>query len=114
MDTLPTTMTISDRTYEILTLHKDGETYVKSDIMVERAVEMNANLGKDDGQHLLDHQDEIPVALRGKVVFVFTDWRHPGVPGRVYCVYWSGSRWVEGWSWFDSDFYEHCRVLRRK
>ena len=113
-DALPTTMTIGDRTYDILGFLRGDEKYVKGDVMVARVVEMGANLGKEDGQYLLDHQDEIPVALRGKVVFVFTDWRHPGSSEGVYYVYWDDDRWVRYWRWLARDFRGYCRVLRRK
>ena len=110
---LPTTMTIAGRTYEILGFLREGEDYVKGDIMVSRAKEMQAHLGEDDGQHLLDHQSEIPVALRG-MVFVFTDWRRPGGPGSVGCVDWGGGRWGLRWIWLDDDWLGGDRVLRCK
>ncbi len=111
---LPTTMTIGGRAYDILGFLQGDEKFVKGDVMVKRAVEMGANLGEDDGEYLLKHQDEIPVALRGKVVFVFTDWRHPAYPGYVYYVDWSGGRWIRDWFWLGRDFREDDRVLRRK
>jgi len=109
---LPTTMTIAGRTYEILGFLREGEDYVKGDIMVSRAKEMQAHLGEDDGQHLLDHQSEIPVALRG-MVFVFTDWRHPGSES-VCCVGWRGDRWVRRWGWLGDVWDDRYRVLRCK
>ncbi|MBU1615803.1 hypothetical protein KJ693_10930 [bacterium] len=111
---LPTEMTIADRIYDILGFLRGDEKSVVGHTMVERAKEMNANLGDDDGQHLLDHQSEIPVALRDKVVFVFTGWRRPDDSEHVYCVYWDDDRWVVHWRWLGRDFYERFRVLRRK
>ena len=114
-DFLPTEITVGNRTYEVLPVLREGDGgVVKGDVMVERAKKMNANLGSDDGQHLLDHQDEIPEALRGKVVFIFTDWRHPAYSEGVYYVHWNGDRWVGPWYWLDNDFFDVCRVLRRK
>ena len=112
-DTLPTTMTVGGRTYDILGFLEKGETSVVGSTMVERAKKMSAHLGEDDGQHLLDHQSEIPVALRG-MVFVFTDWRRPGGPGSVGCVDWGGGRWVLRWIWLDDDWRGGDRVLRCK
>ena len=112
--TLPVEMTIGDRTYEILGFLRGDEKSVSGSVMVERAKEMQANLGQDDGQYLLDHQKEIPEALRGKVVFVFPDWRHPVDPVRVACVSWNGIRWVQDWHWLGHDFHDDARVLRRK
>ncbi|MAF14074.1 MAG: hypothetical protein CMI53_04265 [Parcubacteria group bacterium] len=111
---LPAEMTIGDRTYEILGFLRGDEKSVPGSVMVERAKEMQANLGQDDGQYLLDHQEEIPQALRGKVVFVFPDWRRPGDPGCVACVDWRGNRWVQDWYWLDCVWYDIDRVLRRK
>lgn len=113
-DMLPTTMTIAGRTYDILGFLQGDEKSVVGHTMVDRAKELNANLGEDDGRHILEHQADIPVALRGKVAFVFTDWRHPDDSERVYYVYWDDDRWVEHWDWLSDDFHGHCRVLRRK
>ncbi|MFH1946935.1 MAG: hypothetical protein ABIJ23_02135 [Candidatus Magasanikbacteria bacterium] len=113
-DAIPIEMTIGGRTYDLLGFLKGNEKSVKGDTMVIRAKEMNANLGKEEGEHLLKHQDEIPVALRGKIVFVFTDWRLPGVPVRVAYVYWDDDGWVQGWHWLGLDWYGLVRVLRRK
>jgi hypothetical protein len=79
----PTEITVGGRTYEILSFLREDEESVRGDTMVSRAVEMKANLGQEDCEHLLAHQDEIPVALRGKIIFVFTDWRNPDDRERV-------------------------------
>jgi len=110
---LPATMTIAGRTYEILGFLQGGEDHVKGDIMVSRAKEMQAHLGEDNAQHLLDHQSEIPVALRD-MAFVFTNWHLPDIPASVFCVCWRDGRWVRHWSWLDSDWHARYRVLRRK
>jgi hypothetical protein len=109
-------MTVGGRTYEILGFLKeeDGGSVI-GHAMVNRAKEMNANLGKDDGEHILKHQDEIPVALRGKVVFVFPDWRRPDNPGGAYCICWRDDEWVQYWYWLGrGDWDGDDRVLRRK
>lgn len=113
--TLPTEMTIGGRTYEILGLYKEeDEGAVSGPMMTNRAREMNAHLGQDDGQHILDHQGEILTTLRRKVVFVFTDWRDPVYPGRVACVACDCHHWVRRWRWLDDGFDGRARVLRRK
>jgi len=76
-DAMPTSFTVGNRTYDMLSFLRGNEKSVVGHTMVERAKEMNANLGEDDGQYLLDNQQDIPVALRGKVAFVFIDWRLP-------------------------------------
>ncbi|MDP3900612.1 MAG: hypothetical protein Q8Q23_06065 [bacterium] len=113
-DHLPTEMTIAGRTYEILGFLWGDEKLVVGSTMVARAQEMNAHLGKDDGQYLLVHQDEIPAALRGKVIFVFTDWRLPGDSGCVCGVQWLDDLYIEGWNWLAGGWGGGCRLLRRK
>lgn len=114
-DALPTTMTVGDRTYDILGfLKEEDQGSVVGKVMVRRAKGMDANLGEDDGQYLLDHQEDIPVALRGKVVFIFPAWRHPGDSDYVACVGWYGDRWSRHWHWLGSDFCDGGRLLRRK
>jgi len=111
---LPTEIVVAGRTYEILGFLREGEEYVDGHTMVERAKEMDAHLGEDDGQHLLDNQQDIPAALRGKVVFVFTDWRLPDDSGGGYCVGWDDDLWVRDWDWLDHGWGGSDRVLRRK
>ena len=112
---MPTEMTIDDHIYDILHFLKGGEKSIVGHIMVNRAKKMNANLGEDDGQYLLEHQQDIPVALRGKVIFVFPDWRRPGNPEHACYVYWNVGRWVQDWGWLDDgDWNGHDRLLRRK
>ena len=113
LNKLPTTMTIAGRTYEILGFLQEDETSIKGERMVSRVKEMSAHLGEDDGQHLLDHQNEIPVALR-EVVFVFTNWQHRGDPESVNCVCWRDAHWVQGWNSLNQDWRDFFRALRRK
>jgi hypothetical protein len=56
---------------------------------MERAVNMNANLGEDDGQHILRHQDEIPKIFRyNNTYFVFANWLNPEYKDSFYYIYW--------------------------
>lgn len=116
--TLPTELTNigpERRSYDMLSFLRGDETSVKGHTIVERAIEMNAHLGEDDGQYLLDNQRDIPVALRGKVAFVFTDWRHVGViSDSVYFVYWNDYRWIRFWYGLEADGLIGGLVLRRK
>lgn len=117
-DSIPTSMTIAGRTYEILDfLREEDRESVSGSTMVERANEMQAHLGQDDGQHLLNHQEEIPEALRGKVAFVFIDWRLPARPAHVTYIHWCGNRWVmdiQYGHWLTCVFSGNGRLLRRK
>lgn len=114
-DFLPTQMTPGERIYDILDFLEVGEMFVVGHTMVKRAKEMNANLGKEDGEYILKHQNDIPVALREKVVFIFSDWHPSGFPWDACFVCWLGGEWIRrwyslgggGWGCYD-------RLLRRK
>ena len=47
------------RTYELVPFLEEGESYVSEDVMVERAKELNANPGEEDGVLILKNKDEI-------------------------------------------------------
>ena len=106
-------MTIAGRTYEILSFHKEDELYVLGYTMVKRAVEMSANLGEDDGQYILKHQNDIPEEFRVNVIFVFPDWRHPDDTSLVSCIY-CGNYWTQMWEKLNYDCARHVYILRRK
>lgn len=110
---LPTEMTICGRTYEILSFLKGNEKSVVGFVMVDRAKEMDANLGKEDGEHILKHQDKIPVSLREEVALVFPDWRHPDNHENAYYIYWSGSEWIRFWSYLAFDHWSGSTCLLR-
>ena len=111
-DTFPRKMIVGGCRYDILCFLQEGEDEVKGDVMVKRAVEMRAKLSEDVGRHILEHQADIPVVLRDRVHFVFTDWHRPNNSRDVYSVYWFRYRWVRhhhnldhgGWN-------SKCRVL---
>lgn len=112
---LPTEMTLGGRVYDILGfLREEDKGSVAGSVMVARAAEMDASRGKEDCEYVLAHQAEIPEALRGKVAFVFPDWRLPACPESVAYVYWLGGRWVQDWSWLGDDWRGGGRLLRRK
>ncbi|MFA5128798.1 MAG: hypothetical protein WC445_02390 [Patescibacteria group bacterium] len=111
---LPTEMTVGGRTYEILSFLREGEERVHGHTMVARAEKLGAYLGKEDCEFILAHQDEIPAALRGKIVFVFPDMRYPVGRECVAYLRWRGDRWYQYWGWLDVGWDDGARVLRRK
>ncbi len=112
---LPTEIKVGDRTYELLGFLKGDEEIISGNGMVRQAKEMLAHLGEDDGQYLLDHQQNIPENFRGKVYFVFTNWHRPDGSGDVCYVYWDDDRWIGGWV-SHNDYYQRDAglILRRK
>ena len=113
LNDLPTTMTLGGKTYEILRFTQKDKK-VDGWEMKKRAKKMGANLGEIDGRHILNHQDEIPVALRGKVLFVFPDWRCDVLFGHpMTFIYWVNGCWIENWIPGTNDFFGGFRVLRR-
>lgn len=112
---LPTEMTVGGRTYEILGLLKGDEKSVVGHVMIDRAKKVDANLGRDDGQHVLKHQEEIPPTLRGRITLVFPDWRHHGDYRSVYYMSWDRTRWVSfSYDHTLTDWSGKFRFLRRK
>lgn len=94
----------------------DGEV-VSGTTILERVKAANAVSGKAECEDFLAHananENGIPAELRGKVVFVFVGWRHPGGPGGVAVVYWNDGRWVQSWRWLVSDWRGRSRPVRR-
>lgn len=113
IDGLPTEVTLGGHTYEVLPCHQPGEKYVKEYVMLARANNMGARHGREECNHLLQNQAEIPAALCG-VMFVFTGDYVPGYPERVYYVAWVGSGWARVYIFGDDRRVDRCRVLRRK
>jgi hypothetical protein len=108
-------ITVGGRVYEILPFLRGDEKSVNGNTMVARAKKANANLGKEDGEHFLENQADILAVLRGKIAFVFSDWRFPGGMRGVACLFGGSSdRWYQDWRWLSSDWNGYYRVLRRK
>ena len=103
-----------NRSYEVHDILRDGETSVIGHTMIKRTDEMSGDAcGEDDGQYLLDNQQDIPSEFR-KFVFVIQDWRRPGDSDDVYCVCWRDDQWVRGWGCLGNHWGDSSRVLRRK
>jgi hypothetical protein len=107
-------ITVGGRVYEILSFLTGDEKSVNGNTMVSRAKEMNANLGQEDGEHFLRYKADILTVLRGKIAFVFSDWRFPDGSRGVACLFGGSSGWYQDWRWLSSDWDGYYRVLRRK
>jgi hypothetical protein len=111
---LPTEMTIGERTYEIVQLDL-GRKYDDPDVsMQERAMDMNAYLGEEDGQYLLEHKEQIPVVIRAKFAFVFLNWQKPISCQWAAMIYWRDDHWIQDWACYEHGWFGYYRLLRRK
>lgn len=108
-----TTFTIGDRTYELVPFLRENERWVKGDTMVERAKELNANLGEEDGQFILKHQTETPVEFRSRFYLVFPAWHSPSGPRHVACLICDGARSYRNFGGLDGDWSRDSRLVRR-
>lgn len=111
---LPTGMTLGGVPFDILGLFQGDEESVKRDLIVARAKEVSAHNGEKEFDYLIKHQNDIPVAFRGKITFVFTDAPSQGEPGYVLSLHWGTDLWVARWLWLDRGWFDDYRVLRRK
>jgi hypothetical protein len=115
---LPTAMTVGGVTYEIIRLVKKGEDTIGGEVMVDRIREAKAMIDEDDYRNIKEHQDGIPVELRGFIVFIFTGLkRDRRLDDReVSCFRWNRYHWIRQWRrvFPDTNFGENIRALRRK
>ena len=99
---------------ELVSFLKSGESSINGEEMVRRArKELDANLGQEDAEWLLEHQNEIPAELRKfYLTFPGTVWRGSGGSRRVPCLDWDGDRWCLFFGWLRSDWLSGDRALR--
>jgi hypothetical protein len=110
---LPVELTIGDRTYEIVQFDW-GRRYDPEISMLERARDMNACLGKEDGDYLMEHQNEIPAMFQNKLAFVFLDWQKPISCEWAAMIYWRDDHWIQDWACYERGWFGYYRLLRRK
>ena len=93
---------------------REGESYVKGDVMVTRSKEMSGGpTGQSHAERLLEQADQIPVEWR-QFVLVFTDtvWVYPYGSRFVAYLFWFGKRWFLYFFWLGCDFNSFFRVVR--
>jgi len=92
---------------------REGESYVKGDVMLERAREMGDLAGQLHAMRLRDQHYRIPVEWRGKIL-VFAGTVRPGpiVGLSVACLGWLGGRWCFYFRWIGDGFNDYHRVVR--
>ncbi len=100
-------------TYELAEFLKQGESYVKGDVMAGRAKEIGADLGQKHAEFLLENQNLIPEDYRKfYLVFPGTIWRDSGGGRRVPYLGWNGKQWYLCFYWLDDDWLGNDRLLR--
>ena len=100
---------------DFITFLEKGESYINGEVMRQRAKKHTANLGLVDAKRDLEHQDNIPVGLRGKyLVYSGTVLRDSDGNLDVPCLDWGGDRWVLLFRWLGDDFYVFDRLARGK
>ena len=99
---------------ELVGFLKSGEEYIDGEELIRRArQELNADLGQEDAEWLLAHQDQIPKEWRGYfLTFPGTVWQ--GSRGHRYIpdLYWSDGRWFLHFDWLGYDWSDRARLLR--
>jgi hypothetical protein len=113
---VPKSITIGERTYEILSLLIKKELDIAGFDMISRAEDLNANLGEEEGRYILEHQKDIPADLEGKIIFILPNWRIRTLPSYFYWIEWDkdSKKWEQSSHRLDNYSYGGiCRLLRR-
>ncbi len=98
---------------EVVSFLKGDETLVSGEVMRNRAVELQANLGQRHAEFLLKHQEEIPKEFRKfYLVFPGTVWRDPCYYPRVPCLRRRGRQWTLYFRWIEGDRFSCDRLVR--
>ncbi|MBI4991662.1 MAG: hypothetical protein HZB99_00390 [Candidatus Harrisonbacteria bacterium] len=88
---------------DIVEFLKPNESYVRGDVMKQRAKELNAHLSQRHAEYLLEHQDLIPKEWQGKYYLIFpgTVWQDWYGGQRVAYLYWDGDQWNLSFFWLE-------------
>lgn len=101
---------------ELVSFLKPGEDRINGEEMVRRARhELNANLGQEDAEWLMEHQDQIPAEFRNfYLTFPGTVWQDSDGDRCVPCLYWYDGRWCLDFYWLEVDWISSVRLLRSR
>ena len=90
------------------------EKYISGEELQKRVRGLGAkNLGLHTAEYLLEHQDEMLMAWRGKyLVFLGTELRDSDGRRRVPLLYWDGRRWSLIFLWLGRRFYSSDYFVR--
>ncbi len=98
---------------KLVPILKKGETSINGEEMVRRArAELNANLGQEDAEWLLEHQAEIPKEWRSYyLTFPGTVWQGEYGCRFVPCLRWGVAGWCLYFGWLGLDWLSGVRLL---
>lgn len=98
---------------ELVSFLRSGERSIKGYDLIGRArYEFDANLGQEDAEFLLEHEEEIPVEFRQYyLVFTGTIRRRPDGGLYVSFLAFVGKRWNLYWRWLGGDYGSDGRLL---
>lgn len=108
---------IGEPTLELAEFLRDGEEYVRGDVMFARAVELGNRAGQQHAERLLAQQGDIPEEWRQYYLpFTGTKWRDSD--GDLFVPYlgWDsdGRRWLLDWGRLGFDWGRSVRLVRCK
>ena len=91
----------------------DGESYVKGEIMLERAKEMGDLAGQRHAERIMRESQKIPVEWRAHSLVIAGTVRLFPVGYRyVLVLCWGGDRWYSRWYWLGYGLRSYSRVVR--
>ena len=102
---------------EFISYLNNGEEFgwgIAGEVMRERAIQLRANLGLVDAKYILEHQDEIPADLQGKVYIVFPGTLLNDFDGNTNVAYstWDGQYWRLYFTWLSDIWNGNGRLVR--
>lgn len=112
-DVAPTLTSVAN--LELVEFVVGSEEHVVGETMRKRGIEKRAMLGLSDAAFLLEHQAEIPEAMRKYyIVFAGTTLRDPDGDRRVAYLCWCGDQWVLRFGWLGGGVDRRCRLAGSK
>ena len=82
------------RDLEFISIVRPDEQFIDGETMRQRAAELHANFGIDDGMFIIKHHEEIPYDMQDHIVLAGTLLRHSeGDELAVTILYWDFGEW---------------------
>ena len=85
---------------------ESGESFIKGDVLFERAEKIGNCAGQQHAEQLLAQEDSIPEEWQKyHLVFPGTKWRRSSYDLYVSCLTWKGNKWHLDWEWIGNQWY---------